>query len=354
MSIKSLFFVAILAVLRAEVPLDTITGRVQDATGAALVNAEVRLTGKDRKPLLSRSGTGGEFTFQLDHSEAGEYELSVQAQGFQVYTRQVKLLEAREQNFEITLAVEGSTLSITVTESAGYRNLATSTATKTATPVLNLPQSITLINAEQIRDQAMMSMADVVRYVPGITMAQGEGHRDAPIIRGNATTADFFINGVRDDVQYFRDLYNLESVEALKGPNAMVFGRGGGGGVLNRVTKEAVFSPIREVAVQGGSFGNKRVMADLDQPLNGWAAFRLNTMFEDTGSFRQYGELRRYGLSPTLTLRPTQSSKVRLSYERFHDGRLVDRGIPSFQGRPLEVDRRQYFGNPDLSRARAD
>ncbi len=352
--IKRFLLVSILAVLRAESPLDTITGRVQDESGAALVNADVRLVGKDQKGLLTRTGLKGEFTFRLDHSQAANYELSVQTQGFQVYTRAVPVLESKEQNFEITLAVEGSILSITVTETAGYRTLATATATKTATPVLNLPQSITLINAEQIRDQAMMSMADVVRYVPGITMAQGEGHRDAPIIRGNATTADFFVNGVRDDVQYFRDLYNLESVEALKGPNAMVFGRGGGGGVLNRVTKEALFSPIREVSVQGGSFGNKRVMADFDQPLNGWAALRLNTMFEDTGSFRQYGELRRYGVSPTLTLRPSQATKVRLSYERFHDGRLVDRGIPSYRGLPLEVNRRQYFGNPELSRSRAD
>ncbi len=353
-AVKRLLLLMILGLLKAESQFDTITGQVRDESGAALVNAEVQLVGKDKKSLMSRSGAGGEFRFQLDPAQAGEYELSVKAQGFQSYTREVKVLETREQHFDITLAVEGSILSITVTETAGYRNLTTMTATKLATPMLNLPQSISVINEEQIRDQAMMSMADVVRYVPGITMAQGEGHRDAPIIRGNATTADFFVNGVRDDVQYFRDLYNLESVEALKGPNAMVFGRGGGGGVLNRVTKEALFSPIREVSVQGGSFGNKRVMADIAQPLNNWAAFRMNTMFEDSGSFRQYGDLRRYGVSPTLTLRPSQASKVRVSYERFHDGRLVDRGVPSYRGLPLEVDRRQYFGNPELSRARAD
>jgi catecholate siderophore receptor len=353
-SIKRLFLLSVLAILRAESPVDIITGRVMDESGAALVDAEIRLSGKEKKSLVGRSSVTGEFQFQLEHSEAGDYELSVQAQGFQSYKRLVQVIETREQHFEIKLAVEGSILSITVTETAGYRNLATSTATKVATPVLNLPQSISMINSEQIRDQAMMSMADVVRYVPGITMAQGEGHRDAPIIRGNATTADFFINGVRDDVQYFRDLYNLESVEALKGPNAMVFGRGGGGGVLNRVTKEALFSPLREVSVQGGSFGNKRMMADIAQPINNRAAFRMNTMFEDSGSFRQYGDLRRYGVSPTLTLRPSETTKVRLSYERFHDGRLVDRGIPSYRGLPLAVDRRQYFGNPDVSRARAD
>ncbi|MDT9702321.1 TonB-dependent receptor plug domain-containing protein, partial [Streptomyces sp. P17] len=96
------------------------------------------------------------------------------------------------------------------------------------------------------------SMADVVRYVPGVSSHQGENNRDQLIIRGNSTSADFFVNGVRDDVQYYRDLYNLESVEALKGPNAMIFGRGGGGGVINRVTKEAGYTPLREVTIQGG------------------------------------------------------------------------------------------------------
>ena len=102
---------------------------------------------------------------------------------------------------------------VTVTEIANYQIL-TSNSTKTPTPLLDVPQSISVVNQDLIRDQNMLNMADVVRYVPGITMAQGEGHRDAPVIRGNATTADFYVNGVRDDVQYYRDLYNVERVEA--------------------------------------------------------------------------------------------------------------------------------------------
>ena len=87
--------------------------------------------------------------------------------------------------------------------------------------------------------------------MPGITAHQGENNRDQIIIRGNSSSADFFVNGVRDDVQYYRDLYNLDRVEALKGPNAMIFGRGGGGGVVNRVIKEAGFQPLRESDVAG-------------------------------------------------------------------------------------------------------
>jgi catecholate siderophore receptor len=111
----------------------------------------------------------------------------------------------------------------------------------------------------------MRGMADVVRYVPGITMGQGEGHRDAPTIRGNSSTADFFVDGVRDDAQYFRDLYNVERVEALKGSNAMVFGRGGGGGVLNRVTKEADWVPTRALTLAGGAFDHRRAALDLGE-----------------------------------------------------------------------------------------
>jgi len=106
-----------------------------------------------------------------------------------------------------------------------YKVERTKVATKTDTPLRNIPQSISVVTDEQIRDQNMQSMADVVRYVPGVQMAQGEGHRDAPILRGNTSTADFFVDGMRDDTQYYRDLYNSERIEILKGPSGMIFGR---------------------------------------------------------------------------------------------------------------------------------
>ena len=124
---------------------------------------------------------------------------------------------------------------------------------RTATPLLNVPQSVTVVTQELIRDQSMQNMADVVRYVPGITMAQGEGHRDAPVIRGNATTSDFYVNGVRDDVRILSRTVQRRIRRSGKGLNALTFGRGGGGGVINRVTKEAQFVPFREISLQGGT-----------------------------------------------------------------------------------------------------
>src|SRR4029079_16790703 len=121
----------------------------------------------------------------------------------------------------------------------GYVAKRTSTATKTATPLRDIPQSVTVVTKQQIQDVGAQKLEDIARYVPGVNWHQGEGNRDQLVIRGQSSTADFFVNGMRDDAQIYRDLYNTERLEFLKGPSAMIFGRGGGGGVLNRVLKEA-------------------------------------------------------------------------------------------------------------------
>ncbi|CAN5799895.1 N/A [soil metagenome] len=237
--------------------------------------------------------------------------------------------------------------------SRGYAATRTATATKTDTPLRDTPQSVSVVTQGAIADQAMQGMADVVRYVPGISMGQGEGHRDAPTIRGNSSTADFFVDGVRDDAQYFRDLYNVERVEALKGSNAMIFGRGGGGGVINRVTKEAQWTPTRAVTLEGGSFDHKRTIADFGQGFGSALALRFTGMYQDSEGFRDQAELRRYGLNPTLALALGARTTLRAGYEYFSDDRRVDRGIPSFQGRPFDANITTFFGNPDSSYATA-
>ena len=232
----------------------------------------------------------------------------------------------------------------------GYLRVETGFATKTPTLLRDIPQAVTVINRALIRDQGMQGMADVVRYVPGITMGQGEGNRDQPTIRGNSTTADFFVNGVRDDSQYFRDLYNVERVESLKGSNAMVFGRGGGGGVINRVMKEAEWTPSRELTVQGGSYDNRRASLDVGGELSDIVAARFNGVYENSRLFRDNVWLKRQGINPTLSI-ASASRRTRLSvgYENFNDHRTADRGIPSFANGPLQTNISTFFGDPFLS-----
>ena len=158
-------------------------------------------------------------------------------------------------------------IQVSVDEAEGYR-ADTAAATKTGTPLRDVPQSISVVTRQQIDDLNMQNIGDVVRYVPGVGMAQGEGNRETPILRGNSTTSDFFLDGMRDDVQYYRDLYNIEQVEVLKGPNGMIFGRGGVGGPINRVSKQAGWDPVRALSLQAGSYSNKRIAVDLGQPIN--------------------------------------------------------------------------------------
>jgi catecholate siderophore receptor len=215
------------------------------------------------------------------------------------------------------------------TGTVGVYSDSTSTATKTNTRLVNIPQSITVLTKDYIRDQSFQTLTDVTRYVPGVAIHQGEGNRDELVIRGVDSSANFFVNGFRDDVQYFRDLYNTQSIEILKGPSALTFGRGAGGGLVNRTLKEADGQRIYEATMQTGSYSDKRVSLDAGQAVNENVAVRLNAFYENSDTFRQYGHFERYGFNPTVTLKPTDDTKVKLSYEFYHDFRLADRGNPS-------------------------
>ncbi len=235
----------------------------------------------------------------------------------------------------------------------GYAAKRSSTATRTDTPLLHVPQSITVVSQQQIRDQAIQSMADAVRYVPGIGITQGEGNRDGLVFRGNSSTADLFVDGMRDDVQYLRDTYNIDRIEAFKGPNAMIFGRGSPGGLLNRVTKVADWrGDMPEIGLQLGSWNKKRLTADVGQAISERVALRVMGVYEDSEGFRDGFALERRGINPTMTIRAGDSTLVTLGYEYFHDERRADRGIPSyavaFNGtrHPVATDRSTFFGDP--------
>jgi catecholate siderophore receptor len=285
----------------------------------------------------------------------GQYRLRITASGLSPVEQTVTATTPAQPPMEFTLQVEGVQEAVTVdAATSGYQVPVIRSATKTATPLVDVPQSVTVVTSVLIQDQLMMSMGDVMRYVPGISVHQGENNRDQVIIRGNSSSADFFVNGVRDDVQYYRDLYNLDRVEALKGPNALIFGRGGAGGIVNRVTKDAIFSPLTELSLQAGMYGNKRATMDIDRPVSDTVAVRLNAMVEDSGSFRDFVTLQRYGATPTITIRPSDKTQVIVRYEYLNDTRVADRGITSYQGRPADLDIATYYGDPNQTDVKAN
>jgi catecholate siderophore receptor len=249
-------------------------------------------------------------------------------------------------------------LSIEGSADRGYKADRIVSATRTDTPLVDVPQSVTVVTADQIGDLAATSIGDAIRYVPGVTTAQGEGNRETIVFRGIASTADFFVDGLRDDIQTYRDIYNIERLEVLRGPNAMIFGRGGVGGVINRVTKQADWEQRLGGRFEIGSYDVYRGSVDLGAPLSDAFAIRLNAVYEDSGSFRRYWLNERWGVNPAIAFRAGEDTLVQLSYEHFEDERTSDRGVPasgpvpatgSAPIGPLTGARRTFFGDPDNS-----
>jgi catecholate siderophore receptor len=333
----------------AQTPSAPLTGKVLDSSGAPVAGARVTAVPDARgEQFATTTDVRGSFSLALG---SGTYTLTISADGFLDLSRRVSAPQAGDRPRDFVLDIAGVVETVDVSANAGYRVGTATTATKTPTPLRDVPQSITVVSRAFIDDQRMAGMGDVVRYVPGIGMAQGEGNRDAPIFRGNGSTSDFFVDGVRDDVQYFRDLYNIDRVEALKGPNAMIFGRGGVGGVINRVSRQAEWTQSRELSFQTGSNDNRRLSGDFGRALTSTVAARVTAVYENSDSYRKHVSLERHGVNPTVAVNLGQNTTLRAGYEFFHDRRTADRGISSFQGKPVATDPSTFFGNPDLSSA---
>ena len=247
-------------------------------------------------------------------------------------------------------------------EKEGYVAIS-SAGLKTDTPLINTPQTVSVVTREQLDDQALQDIGDILRYTPGASIGQGEGNRDQITIRGQNTTADFFVDGIRDDVQYFRPLYNIERVEIHKGPNAMIFGRGGGGGIVNRVTKSPIADrQFGEATASVDSFGAYFLSGDLNLAVDDTAAFRINGLYEEFNNHRNFYDGRRFAVNPTFGAELDDQNRILLSYEYVDDDRAVDRGNPaelratgnscSFADPcgPLTGYRDTFFGQPGTNR----
>ena len=226
---------------------------------------------------------------------------------------------------------------------------------KTPTPLLDTPQSVAVLDRQRLDDQGIAQLGDALRYVPGVTLSLGEGNRDQIVLRGQSTTADFFLDGIRDDAQYYRPLFNVQQVEVLKGANALLFGRGGGGGIVNRVSKAPQFDATRGTFSGGlDSFGGWSIAGDANLVASPSAALRVNATYEEFNNQRDYFGGHFVGLAPTLGLKLGERTSLTLSYEYDLDDRLADRGVPSLAGAPIRGYDHTLFGSPTLNQSRVD
>ncbi len=220
---------------------------------------------------------------------------------------------------------------------------------KTPTPIIDVPQSVTITTQEDILERGFTGIGQIVDYTPGVNTSQGEGHRDAIVFRGVRSTADFFIDGMRDDVQYYRGLYNLEQVEILRGPNALLFGRGGTGGILNRVTKKgAIGETFGGGQIALDTFGEFSIQGDINVAAGENAAIRVNAAYENLNNHRDFYDGERIGFNPTARIQIGEDTLLDLSYEYADHYRFVDRGIVTgSDGRPVEAFEDIVFADPE-------
>ena len=230
-----------------------------------------------------------------------------------------------------------------------YLSVDKANSIKTPTPIIDVPQSLSILTADEITERGISSVSDIVAYTPGVNATQGEGHRDAVVFRGVRSTADFYIDGNRDDVQYYRGLYNLEQVEILRGPNALLFGRGGTGGILNRVTKKAqIGEQFSAYKASIDSFGGFSAEIDTNFITSDTSSVRINAHYDSLENHRDFFDGDRFGFNPTAHFQLSDRTTLDLSYEYADHDRFIDRGIPSNDSnRPAGELEDITFADPD-------
>lgn len=218
---------------------------------------------------------------------------------------------------------------------------------KLAGSTQNIPQSVTVVSSELMSAQASTRLEDALKNVPGITLNAGEGSArgDTVNLRGFSAFNDFFLDGIRDAAVYTRDSFDLESVEVVKGPSAILFGRGSTGGAINQVSKAPNLSGLDSVTAEFGTNHEYRATTDIDVPLSSTAAFRLNAMGESSEvADRDYVKNRRWGLAPSLALGIGEDDSLIVTYLHQQENNRPDSGIPFVDGRPAPVPRDAYYG----------
>jgi catecholate siderophore receptor len=275
--------------------------------------------------------------------------MSIRPRALRPRLRHLPLTAAALALLHCTAQAQNNTLkeiTVSTEQDAGYAPAAGSTATKGSAPLRDIPQAVNVVPAQLLRDQGATSMQDALRNAPGVAFNHGDGQRDQVVIRGFSAIADWFVDGVRDDALYFRDLSDTERIEVLKGPAAVLYGRGSSGGLINRVTKKPVFGEsFGEVSLGLGSHDFKRATADLNAPIGEAMAFRLNVAREKSGSYRDQQFIDRYSIAPSLAMKFSPQTDLLLQYTNAYDQRLTDFGIPALNGRPVNVPIGTYYGS---------
>jgi catecholate siderophore receptor len=231
-------------------------------------------------------------------------------------------------------------------DSGDFQPEKSSVGAKVPAALRDIPQAAVVVPKAVLQSQAATSFADALRNVPGVTIGAAEGGSIGNNInlRGFTARTDIYLDGFRDRGQYYRDTFDLESIDVLYGPSSLYFGRGSTGGVINQVSKQATLQPRADVSAQIGTNDRYRSTVDIDQPISSTAAVRLNVFGQDLGSTRDIMKSKDYGFAPTARFGIGTPTEITLSALIQHNRDQPDYGVPALNGRPAPVDKGQFYG----------
>lgn len=253
---------------------------------------------------------------------------------------------------------------VQVRESAESFKADTLSSPKFTQPLVDTPQTITVIKKEVLQEQGATTLTEALRNTPGITFQMGENGNtstgDAVFLRGYDASGSIFMDGARDVGTYTRDMYNIESVEVVKGPTSADIGRSAPTGYINLVSKVPQATNFFAGSASFGSGDQKRVTADLNRALNteGTMAFRINAMVQDSGvPGRDWVKNKSWGIAPSLAFGLNTPTRVILQHQHLEQRNRPDGGLPTVGlsgyylsqlsargGNGPEVDTSNYYG----------
>ncbi|MEX0269197.1 TonB-dependent siderophore receptor [Leptolyngbyaceae cyanobacterium UHCC 1019] len=247
---------------------------------------------------------------------------------------------------------EEDELVITGAGQPGYFAPSSSTATKTDTPILDIPGSVQIVPRQVLQDQRVTRVGDAIQNVSGVSnLGQYQGYEDLIFLRGfqvSTFQGSFFRDGVRTFTFGSPDLTNLERIEVLKGPASILFGQVEPGGIVNLVTKQPLSNPYYFGQFSAGNFNTYEGAIDLSGPLDEEKTilYRLNASYRTADSFRDFAEKKRFFLSPSLALKLSPNTTLTVDAEYIHDSSTYDTGLVAIGKRPANIPIGRFLNEP--------
>jgi len=319
----------------------TITGHVEDSSGASMVDAKITL--RDAVgPLKARTTTNSAGQFSISSVLPGEYVLEAERKMFETSREQISVSEGKPApDLQIVMKVATRRETVDVFQQEGYAVTATAMATKTDTPILEIPLSVQVVPQQVLQDQQVTRIEEAVRNVSGVyqTNAWYGEFADQFVIRGFLNSQVLYRDGFRMDTGYVgkHETANIEQIEVIKGPASILYGRMEPGGLINYTTKKPLPDSHYALEQQFGSFASYRTSLDATGPISqNKLSYRFNASYEHDGSFRQFVGDERWFLSPVVQWRISAATQLIVAWEYFNNKTTPDNiGLIPYGDRPL-------------------